>query len=270
MKNLLQRYKLSIILIKRLVKVDFKLRYEASVLGMVWSALKPLLLFAIMYLVFVHFLRFGAGIPHFEVSLLLGIILWNFFSETTGEGLHAIVNNGDLIRKINLPKHILVINSSASALINLGINLVVFAVLALINGVRFTPAALMIIPLIVECFILSLALALLLSAVFVKFRDIGHIWEVIMQAGYFATPIIYPLSMVRGYSETAAQVLLLNPMAQILQDARYFVVSDTTETIWMIAASPVLMFVPLLIVLCLAVVSVLYFRKTSRYFPELV
>ena len=111
------------ILLRELVITDFKLRYQGSILGYVWSLLKPLMLFAIMYVVFIHFLRFGNGIPHFAVALLLGIVMWTFFIEATNQGMQAIVLRGDLIRKINFPKYIIVISGTISALINLIFNL---------------------------------------------------------------------------------------------------------------------------------------------------
>jgi ABC-2 type transport system permease protein len=270
MEKIAERFYKPLVLLRQLIKVDFKLRYEASVLGMLWSALKPLLLFVILYVVFVRFLRFGADIPHFEMSLLLGIVMWTFFSEATAAGLRSIVGNGDLLRKISLPKYVIVMIPSVSALINLGINFVVFFVFALINGVVFTPMAILIVPIVLECFVLSFALSLLLSAIYVHFRDICHIWDVVLQGAYFATPIFYPLSMVMSFSEFGAKVLLMNPMAQMIEDARYVLVTTQTETVWNTISNPIIMFVPLFIVILLAVVSVIVFRKTSKFFPELV
>src|SRR5881394_2372508 len=112
-------------LLAELVRTDFKLRYQGSLLGYAWSLLRPLLLFLILYIVFVKFLKLGKGIPHYPVSLLLGIVIWNFFSEMTSQSLTSIVGRGDLIRKIRIPRWIIVLSSSISALISLGLNLVV-------------------------------------------------------------------------------------------------------------------------------------------------
>ena len=103
------------ILLKAMVSTDFKLRYQQSVLGYLWSILKPLLLFTIMYFVFVRFMRFGDDVPHFAVALLLGIVMWNFFNETTTGGMMSIVGHGDLLRKIHFSKYVVVIASSMSA-----------------------------------------------------------------------------------------------------------------------------------------------------------
>jgi len=268
MEKLIEKYRYSLILLRELVKTDFKLRYEGSALGMVWSALRPLLLFGVMYVVFVHFLKFGAGIPFFAVSLLLAIVLWNFFSETTAQGMRAIVDNGGILRKINIPKYVLVVSASMSALINLGISLVIVLVFSIISGVEFSPTVFLIIPIIIELYIFALAIAMILSALYVKFRDLGHIWDVVMQAGYFATPIIYPLSMIISFSPLAAKVLLMNPMAQMIQDARWAVTYSGTETVWNTVGNPLIAIIPILIVIIVAVIAVFYFRRESQRFTE--
>lgn len=126
------------ILLKELVKTDFKLRYQGSVIGYLWSILKPLLLFLVMYLVFVRFLRFGDAIPHFAIALLLGITIWNFFGEATNMGMLSMVNRGDLLRKVNFSKQIIVFSVIANALINLLLSLIVVIVFAFINGVQMS------------------------------------------------------------------------------------------------------------------------------------
>lgn len=278
MKELLQkivdRYQYSWILLKELVKTDFKLRYQGSMLGMAWSVLRPLMLFAVMYVVFVRFLRFGAGIPHFAVSLLLAQTLWSFFQEATSQGMRAIVDRGDLLRKINFPKYIVVISSTVSAFINLLISLVVVLVFMIINGVEFRWTVVLFPLLIIELYIFALAIAFLLSTLYVKFRDIGHIWDVIMQIWFYLTPIIYPLSQIinmGGYGLLVAKALLvLNPVAQVIQDARYVMVTTQTETIWNTvgAGFPLLRIIPMLLIVVLFIIGVTVFRKSSRKFAE--
>ena len=126
------------ILLREMVKTDFKLRYQGSLIGHLWSILKPLMLFTIMYLVFVRFLRFDDGTPHYAIGLLLGMVTWNFFSEATNMGMMSVVSRGDLLRKLNFSKEIIVISSVVGAAINYTINLLVVFVFALINGVNFS------------------------------------------------------------------------------------------------------------------------------------
>ena len=211
------------ILLRELVVTDFKLRYQGSVLGYAWSLLKPLLMFAIMYVVFGYLIKLGS-IKHYSVYLLLGIVLWNFFAEATDQGMSSIVSRGDLLRKINFPKYIIVLSATISALINLVLNLAVVAVFMLINGVSLHWSALMFPLFIIEIYVIGLGLAFLLSTLNVKYRDTSHIWEIIMQAAFYATPIIYPMLIIVDRSETIAKVLLMNPIAQAIQDARYYLV----------------------------------------------
>lgn len=257
------------VLLRELVITDFKLRYQGSVLGYVWSLLKPLMLFAIMYVVFVHFLRFGTGIPHFAVALLLGIVMWTFFLEATNQGMQAIVARGDLLRKINFPKYILVMSGTISALINFLLNLAVVFVFMIFDGVDFGWSALLFPITILILYIFSLALAFFLSAVNVKYRDIGHIWEVLLQALFYATPIIYPLQMVMQYNDAAGHILMLSPIAVLFQNARAQLVGhENVITADQLFSNPLWIALPYIIIVAVLVVSVWYFRKNQAKFAE--
>ena len=118
-------------LLSEMIRTDFKLRYQGSVLGYLWSLLKPLILFAILYIVFTRFLRIGRGIPNWPISLFLGIVLWNFFTEATTSSLKSIVGKGSIIRKISIPRYLIPVSSVASAFINMLLNLIVVFVFVL-------------------------------------------------------------------------------------------------------------------------------------------
>lgn len=255
------------ILLRELVVTDFKLRYQGSVLGYLWSVLKPLFLFAILYVVFDYVFGLGKGVPHYPVYLLLGMVLWTFFTEATINGLQSVVSRGDLIRKINFPKYIIVVSGTISAFINLIFNLVVVGVFIVLNGVVITWHVLFIIPLIIELYIFGLAIAFFLSALNVKFRDIGYLWEIFIQAAFYATPILYPISMVIEKSEVFARLLLLNPVAQIIQDARWSVVSPTATTIWSYVGGWKTI-IPFLIIGSVLLLASYYFRHNSKNFAE--
>lgn len=255
------------ILLRELIVTDFKLRYQGSALGYAWSVLKPLFLFAILYVVFDQFLKLGRDIEHFPVYLLLGIVLWTFFAEATNLGLQSIIGRGDLIRKINFPKYIIVISGTVSSLINLGFNLLVVLLFILINNVELTWSALLIIPLIIELYLFSLAVAFFLAALNVKFRDTGYLWEVFMQAAFYATPVLYPLQMVMAQSMVAAQFLMLNPVAQIIQDARYVLVTKDTVTLWSIVTDWKVI-IPFALIIITTIAAGFYFKKKSKYFAE--
>lgn len=260
------------ILLRELVVTDFKLRYQGSVLGYTWSLLKPLMLFAIMYIVFVHFLKFGQGIPHFAVSLLLGIILWTFFTEATSQGMNAIVARGDLIRKINFPKYIIVISGTISALINLLLNLVVVLIFMVFDGVHFGWSLLLFPFTLALIYAFALGIAFFLSAVYVRFRDIGHLWDVFLQGLFYATPIMYPLDMVikvGGYS--AGQMLMLSPVAVLFQNARAQMVGhQNVITADQLFSSPLWLAIPYIIIAATIILASIYFRKNQSKFAEQV
>lgn len=255
-------------LLRELVATEFKLRYQGSALGYLWSLVRPLVLFAILLLVFGFILKITSSIEHYPVYLLLGIVLWNFFLEATNTGLQSIVSRGDLIRKINFPKYIIVISGTISALINLGISMVVVMIFIIFAGVELRPVALLFPLLVLELYVLALALAFFLSALYVRYRDITYIWELGLQAAFYATPILYPLSLVTGKSQLLAKLLLLNPMAQIVQDARYILVTPETDTLIKLTHNWGLVVIPLFIVLASVIGAGLYFRKNSPYFAE--
>lgn len=257
------------ILLKELTKTDFKLRYQGSVLGYLWALLRPLLMFAVLYIVFGHFLRFGDGIPHFPVYLLLGTVLWSFFTECTSQGIQSIVIRGDLLRKISFPKYIVTVSATGTAVINLAINLAVVIFFALINGVEFSWTWILIFPIVLELYCLSLGLSFLLGAINVKYRDVTSIWDVLISVMFYAVPIIYPVSLILGTSELAAKVLLLNPIAQVIQDARWAMITkESTITTWGLIEHWWIAIVPVLITLVILLCGSLYFRKKSKYFAE--
>jgi ABC-2 type transport system permease protein len=253
-------------LLTELVRTDFKLRYQGSVLGYGWSLLRPLFLFVILYIVFVRFLKVGAGVPHYPVYLLLGIVLWNFFVEMTMQSLGSIVGRGDLIRKIRIPRWIIVLSSSISAVINLLLNLVVISIFMVASRVDLSLSALWLPLIILEIYLLAFGLSLFFSAAFVKYRDLNYIWEVCLQAGFYATPILYPISLISNV--TLQKIILLNPMAQAIQDARYSLVTHQTITPEAIFHGSWHQLIPFVVVLIVFVIGVAYFRSQAKYFAE--
>lgn len=253
-------------LLSELVRTDFKLRYQGSVLGYAWSLLRPLLLFLILYIVFVKFLRLGGTIPHYPVYLLLGIVIWNFFLEMTTQSLGSIVGRGDLIRKISIPRWMIVFSSSISAVINFLLNLVVVAFFIILNHVDFSAGVLLLPLIFLEVYLFALGCSLFLSAMFVKFRDINYIWEVILQAGFYMTPILYPLSLIPNL--TLQKAILISPMAQTIQDARYLAITKETTTAYTLFEGGWYKLIPFVIVIVVLIGGLAYFRKESKYFAE--
>lgn len=235
-------------------------------LGYLWSLLKPLAIFVVLYFVFVKFLKFGAGIPHFAIYLLLGIVLWNYFLELTSGAIGSVVGKGDLLRKINFPKYVIVFASAASALINLTINFAIILVFMLIFGADPSWQAFIRVPLaILELTVWGLGIGLLLSTLFVRYRDIAYIWEVISQGMFYATPILYPLTMI---PLAAQKILMINPVADAIQDARHYLVTPQALRIQDVVANPWVVYVPVVLSVAMFIVGAVYFRRRSRYFAE--
>lgn len=256
------------ILLNELSKTDFKLRYQGSILGYLWAIIRPFLMFGTMYLVFAKFLRFGDEIPHYPVYLLVGTVLWNFFIECTNQGIQSLLIRSDLMRKIAFPKWIIVLSATTTALINLGINFVVIILFSFFSGIAPNLGWLLVPFLILELYLLSLGLALLLGSVNIKYRDVQSIWEVLVQALFYAVPIIYPIQMVATYSNFTAHLLMLNPIAQVIQDVRSLLVTDATLTSWEILPHFLLNFIPLLLVGLVFIAGMLVFKRKSKYFAE--
>lgn len=226
-------------------------------------------MFVILYLVFTVFLPTSKDVPHKPVYLFLGIVLWNYFGELTTGSVGAILGKSDLLRKINFPKYVVIVAIVASAVINLSLNAVIFAIFMIVGHVPIGWHALLIVPLLLELTVLGMGLAFWLSALFVKFRDVSYIWDVLMQAGFYGTPILYSLALIAQSHHKVAQLLILNPMAQIIQDARYVLVTPTNATIHSLYSGKTWVWlVPVGLSLLVAVAGALYFRARSKYFAE--
>jgi len=247
-----------------MVSTDFKIRYQGSIIGYFWSLLKPLFLFGILYIVFTFLIPLGKDVENFAVYLIIGVVLWGFFSEATTIGAGAVVAKGDLMRKISIPRYLVVMSSTLSALINLGLSLIVVFVFALLSGIPPSPQWLLIIPLSLQLFIFALGISFFLSAALVKYRDITYIWEVLLQAGFYASAIIYPLSLV---PIELHRWFFLSPVVQIMQDARYAIATDQTVTMWNTVSGPFLL-IPFVIIAAVGLFGWLYFKKKSKYFAE--
>lgn len=273
MKRWQQRYRYALIVFRELVKTDFQLRYQGSFLGMLWSVIKPLMLFAVMYVVFVRFLKFTDGTPTFPISLLCGTCLWNFFSEATTMGMHAVVNRGDLLRKIHFPNYIIVASTTMGSMISLGINLLVVIVFGFFAHAHYTWRVLLVPFSIIQLYAIALGVALLLGTLFVYFRDIAHIWEVILQAMFYATPIIYPISMVASNQDFgwAADLLMLNPITQAIMDIRHNLLSpEYVPNVWSMVDNPILCLLPYVLSAIILAAGVYVFRKHSAKFAEVL
>lgn len=197
-----------------IARTEFKLRYFGSALGYVWSLMRPLLFFGVLYIFFTQIIPIGKGIPHYGVYLLTGIILFSYFQEATGLSVQSLVNREALLRKIRFPRMVVPLAVSLTALFNLGMNLIVVVVFALINGVSPALSWLWMFPIVLGFVIFATGFALLLSALYVRFRDIQPIWDVAMQILFYASPIMYTATAYGHFFKHNIQhFMMLNPIA---------------------------------------------------------
>lgn len=198
-------------LIIRLAWSDFKLRYKSSALGFFWSLLEPLLMLVVLYVVFSNLMR--VQVEHYQLFLLLGIILWNFIDRGTSMSIWGIVGKASLVQKVYFPRDILVISSCTTALMMTALEFVVFIIFMVIFRVLPGWTVVYFPILFVLEFLIILGLSMTLSALNVYFRDVQFIWRLIVQVGFFATPILYPINI---FPEKVRWIVMLNPMAQII------------------------------------------------------
>lgn len=202
-------------LVKELAITDFKLRYKNSVLGYLWSLLKPLAIFGSLYLVFSVFARFA--VEHYQLYLLLGIMLWNYFTEASINGMHSLVNKSTLLTKINVNKATIILASNVTTLLTLVLNLVIFFVFVAIFNPTLSWTYLMLPVNIAELFLVSLGISFVLGVWYVRLRDLVSIWDIVLQIGFWVTPIIYPLSIV---PKRFLPIVQFNPIFRIINESR--------------------------------------------------
>jgi ABC-2 type transport system permease protein len=203
-----------------LASVDFKLKYAGSALGYVWSVVKPLALFSVLYVVFAKLFRLGEISQYYPLALLTGLVLYTFFADATNLAMSSIVARENLLRKLSFPRLIIPTSMTVGSAMTFGINLLVVGVFIAWN--RITPRLdwLLLLPLLLQFYIFVLGVSLVLATLFVRFRDIGQVWELTTQLLLYATPIIYPVGFLPEWARTVA---FLSPITQILQDVRALV-----------------------------------------------
>jgi ABC-type polysaccharide/polyol phosphate export permease len=194
---------------------DFKIRYTHSTLGYAWSVLNPLLFFLIYYFVFTTFMRLD--VPNYPGFLLLGVALWNFFSEGTTNGASALLARADLLTKTVVPRQIMVYAALMSAALTFVINLGVLLVVLEVTGTAIGLPALLFPLLLADLVLLTLGTALLLAPLYVRYRDVGYLWSIALQIGFWMTPIIYLDVMM---PERWRWIVWVNPVGRIIGDSR--------------------------------------------------
>lgn len=214
-------------LFEELVKRDFKKKYKRTVLGMVWSILSPLLQLAVMTLVFTQF--FGRNTPHYMIYIFCGNLVFSYFSDATKGGMQTIMGNAGIFTKVNVPKYLFLLSRNVQALINFGLILVVFFTFVAFDGLPFTWKFLCLLYPICCLILFNIGIGMILSALFVFFRDIQYLYDVFVMLLMYMSAIFYTIDR---YSPMVQNLFLLNPMYLFIRYFRKIVIEATIPTIW--------------------------------------
>jgi ABC-2 type transport system permease protein len=249
---------------------EFRLKYSGSVLGYFWSVAKPLAYFTMLYLVFGHVFKLNALSQYYAVSLLVGIVLYTFVADATGLAMYSLVARQSLLRKLVFPRIVIPTAAVLTAGITFLVNLVVVGAFVAAKGVTPRFSWLIVVPLLVELFVLVLGVSLILSVIFVRLRDIGQVWDLILQLFFYASPIVYPVGYLPGWARTLA---FLNPFTQVLQQIRATVLYPDVAGNKITARQALGTWgslAPIAVVVMLAVISFVFFRREEPWFAERV
>ncbi len=251
-----------------LAMTELKVRFFDSALGYLWSLMRPLLFFAVLYVVFSQIIPLGDDIQHYPVVLLMGIVLYTFISEATGDAVESMIHHESLIRRVAFPRLVIPLAVTVTAGFNLLMNLIVVFGFMALRGVDIRWTWLELPFLVGLLMIVAIGVGLLLSVLYVRFRDIKPIWGVFLQALFYFTPILYPVeAIIKRYPELV-KFVMCNPLAAINQQVRYAVIDPTAPSAAAAIGGVGRLLVPLVIIVALFVAGLLCFARMAPRIAE--
>jgi ABC-2 type transport system permease protein len=248
-----------------LAVTDFKLRFFGSALGYVWTLMRPLLLFGVLYFVFTEVVRFGDDIENYPSYLLVSIMLFTFFSETTSRGVASLVERENLLRKVRFPRLVIPLSVALNALFNLGLNMIVVFVFVLASGIEPRWSWLELVPLILLLIVFAVGVTMLLSALYVRYRDMQPIWEVALQMLFYASPVIY---VAETLPDSIQKEAMANPLAAVLTQMRHALVDPSAPTAGDVIGGDARLLIPLAIVVGVFALGVWVFMREAPRIAE--
>lgn len=258
-------YRRALSLIWTLAVSEWRLRFYGSVLGYFWSLARPFLLFGVIYVVFTQFVKLGEGIRHYAVYILFAIVLFQFFQEIATAGLHSLVARENLLRKVKVPPLVIPFSIVLTALFNLGMTLAAVLVFAIASGVYPTWTWLELPVLVALLALLGAGAAMLLSTLFVRYRDVAPIWDVISQALFYGSPILYVSTIV---PEAYQRPYTAQPLAAILTEMRHAIIDPTAPPLWEALGGTARLLVPLGAILGIFALGLWYFTREAPRIAE--
>jgi ABC-2 type transport system permease protein len=261
-----------------MARSEFKLKFFGSALGYLWQVVRPLLLFGVLYVFFVLVFEIdkakGAARAHYGVQLLGSIVLFTCFGEATAAAVRSVVDRENIVRKIQFPRLAIPISVVLLALFNLALNLIVVMVFALVEGVHPMLSWLELPLIILMLTVLTTGVSMLLSALFVRFRDISPIWEVLSQILFYSSPVIVPAETVRAklahgsFHHFLYHVYTLNPLVAIFQQFRHAMINRSTLSAGQVMGSWAALIEPLALVAVIIVVGFWVFNREAPHIAE--
>lgn len=215
-------------LFEELVKRDFKKRYNRTVLGIVWSVLSPLLMLSVMAVIFGNF--FGRSIEHYVIYLFSGQVIFNYFTEATNEGMLALVNNASIFSKVNVPKYLFLFSKNISAIINFLIILLIYFFFVVLEGISFTWEFIFLIYPIICLIIINVGIGLILSALYIFFRDIQYLYRIFTQIVMYGSAIFYSIDIL---PQNLQALFYCNPIFVCITYFRSIVLHNTVPDLWL-------------------------------------
>jgi ABC-2 type transport system permease protein len=249
-----------------LAVMEFKVRYFGSALGYLWQLVRPLMLFGILYVVFTQFVHFNAGVNHFPAVLLTSIVLYTFFADATVSSLASLLDRENLVRKIQFPRVVVPLAAVLTSTFNLLTNLVAVAVFVVATGVRPTHTWLGM-PLVLFVLVaFAVGCSLVLSALYVRFRDVQPIWEVFLQLLFYASPVLYAIEVLP--SRTVQEGIMCNPVATLLQQSRHWLIDPSAPSAAAAIGGTARLAVPIGIAMVIGVLGIWVFRREAPGIAE--
>jgi ABC-2 type transport system permease protein len=249
----------------RLTKTDWALRYQGSVLGVVWAFLGPLLFALVLYAAFSRFLRFGGEIANYQAMLIVNIIIFGLFAEGTGRALNSFISKGMVIRQLEVPRLAIPLASVGTVLLTVALSMVPVLLLLLVIGVDPSPTWVLLPALLLGFVAVVVPVALIVSVMNARFRDVSQIWTPISRALFYASPVLFPIEI---YPESWQPVLLWNPLAPLLATTRQWIVDPGAPSYSEAMGGAVYWLGPAAVFLVLAVASVWVFRRHVQRVAE--
>ena len=247
---------------------EFKRVYFGTVLGYLWSLIRPLMLFAVLLFVFTKVFRVGADLPYYPVLLLLGIVLFTFFQESTTNAVTSVVNSEGVVRKTQFPRLVIPLSTVLTGAFNLALNLIVVFVFIFAWGVDPTWTWLLFPVAVAALVVLTAAMSMALSVLYVRFRDVAIIWVVLAQVLFYATPILYPLGP-GGFDEPDVEkFLMINPLAVIFEQIRVWMIEPDAPSAAAAAGGKLNLLPAVAIYVAICVASVWVFRRMAPKVAE--